>query len=125
VTQEEAEKIFKSWLDYLETADKFSKLMLPVPESFLPYPVKMLEEAMNIVAKDYFDSGDHKYAKSIQDNMGHLARSFKGGRLMTDEEALEEMKSTLDMILQDTKLMKLLLRNLKESQKSWMKSRGS
>jgi hypothetical protein len=123
VTKEEAKIIFKSWQDYIETADKFSKLWLPVPESFLPYPVKLLEEAINIVAEGYFDSGDHKMVKVIHETIGYLAWSTKDGGVMTDEEALNGMKSKLETILRDPELTKALLRNLKASQESWMKSR--
>ena len=58
MTKEEARIIFKSWQDYQEIGDRFLSFMLRVPESFLPYPADTLEEALNIIAKDYFDSGD-------------------------------------------------------------------
>ena len=53
MTLNEALIIYKSWQDYMEIGDKFFRLMLPIPESFLPYPADILEEALNIVAEHY------------------------------------------------------------------------
>src|SRR5882672_5902467 len=134
MTKEEAKIIFQSWREYMETADKFSKLMLHPPESFLPYPVATIEEALNIVAKDYFDAGDKKMAETIQTTMGGYLSgyfmSFSNGKMValdkpqTDEEMLEGMKRSLDLILSDPTLKKTVLENLKKSQESWIKTRS-
>ena len=118
----------------METADKFSKLMLTPPESFLPYPVKTLEEALNIVAKDYFDAGDKKMAETIQTTMASYLSSyfmsFEDKKLVAlesasaDEKMLEGMKKTIDLILGDPLLKKTVLENLKKSQESWIGTRN-
>jgi hypothetical protein len=126
VTKEEADRIFGAWQAYLETADRFSALMLKPPESFLPYPVDALKEASNIVAKRFFDAGDFKTSESIQSLIAfHLGGYFTSevNRRMTDEEALVKMREQLDLILRYPDLMKALLEKLKESQQSWMERR--
>lgn len=119
MTKEEARVIYKSWQDYIEIADKFFRLMLPVPESFLPYPAKTLEEALLIIAKDFFDSGDKVMSEKIKELMvGHLLG------IKSDEEAITDMKRKLDFIEQNPKLKKALLKSLKECQEGWIKSRS-
>jgi hypothetical protein len=119
MTKEEAWIIFESWQKYMEFADKFSKLMLTVPESFLPYPYDTLEEALNIIAKDYFDSGDAERSKIIQSTMASYLFSVK-----SDDEAITQMKKTIDLIEQNPELKKKILKSLKDCQESWIKSRN-
>lgn len=112
----------------MEIAEKFQCLMLRVPESFLPYPSDVLEEALNIIAKYYFDSGNQKMSENIKETMAFYLSPFfmtkeETGARRTDEEAITDMKKMLDLIEQDTKLKKALLKKLKESQDSWIKSR--
>jgi hypothetical protein len=133
MTKEEAQIIFQSWREYMETADKFSKLMLTPPESFLPYPVAVLEKALNIVAKEYFDNGDKKMAETIQTTMASYLTgyfmAFSDGKMVTldrpktDDDMLEGMKKSLDLILGDPALKKTVLENLKKSQDSWIGTR--
>jgi hypothetical protein len=127
MTMEEARVIFKIWQDYMEIADKFSRFMLTVPESFLPYPVNTLEKALNIIAKDYFDSGDKETSKVIQTTMASYLTPFydnKGENVISDEEAITRMKKMLDLIEQNPDLKKALLKSLKECQDNWIKSRS-
>lgn len=124
MTKEEARIIFKSWQDYQEIADKFLKFMLRVPESFLPYPADTLNEALNIIAKDYFDSGDKEKSEVIKNNMSYyLSPFFNEKGVIKDEEAITNMKKMLDLIEQSPKLKKAIIKSLKESQDSWIKSR--
>ncbi len=115
---DEAQVIFKSWQDFMEIADKFFRLMLPIPDSFLPYPSDILEEALNTIAQYYFDSGNKKMSKTIQETMGFY---LSPGR--TDAEAITKMKEMLDLIEKDPKLKTGLIKSLKECQDSWIKSR--
>ena len=130
MTKEEARIIFKSWQDYIEIADKLSKIFSVVPESFLPYPVDTLEEALNITAKDFFDSGDKKMSNNIQELMpSHLApyyftESGVTGIKIKDEEAIEWMKRELDLIEKNPELKKTIVKSLKETQDNWIKSRS-
>jgi hypothetical protein len=95
MTIDEAQVIFKSWQDYMESADKLSRLMLPVPESFLPYPADVLEEALNIISKCYFDSGNKRMSENIKKSMSYLLPFFmtkaETGARRTDEEAISEL----------------------------------
>ena len=132
VTLEEAQKIFKQWQAYQEIGDKLHTIFNTVPESFLPYPAEILEEALNIVAKHYFDSGNRRAAKNIQEmmmlHMGglYLSTNSKGkttalNRPMGDKEALKEMKEQLDFIITNPDLLKAKLKNLEKSKDSWAK----
>jgi hypothetical protein len=128
MTIEEARIIYRSWQNYMEISDKFHCLMLPVPESFLPYPADTLEEALNIIAKQFFDSGDKETSEEIKESMSLFLLPFsnfneKGG-VTSDGEAITSMKKMLDLIEQSPELKKALLEKLKESQNSWIKSRS-
>jgi len=135
MNRELARKIFECWQGYMETADRFHQLMITPPPSFLPYPIEILEEALNIVAKEYSDAGDRKRASDIQEMMltqlasYHLKTNGADGLgytdlPMTDEEALKQMQRTLDLILGDPSLKDVILKNLKKSQESWMEFRS-
>jgi hypothetical protein len=125
MTNEEARIIYKSWQNYMEIADKFFRLMLPVPESFLPYPADTLEEALNITAKDFFDSGDKEASDTIKNSMAlYLLPFFNEKGVVKDGEAITNMKKMLDLIEQSPELKKALLEKLKESQDGWIKSRN-
>ena len=102
MTLNEALIIFKSWQDYMEIADKFFRLMLPIPESFLPYPADILEEALNIVAKHYFANGF--YAREMTMPKGcalvgkihkseHLCIVSKGAVDIASEERTERISA--------------------------------
>jgi hypothetical protein len=84
---------------------------------------------LNIVAKEYFDMGDKRTARNIQETlMLHtvgLAFTPEGvtGRTLTDEEALITMRQTLDLILEHPELKAAHLENLKEAQESWAKTK--
>lgn len=126
MTKEEARIIFQSWQDYMEIADKFFRLHLHVPESFLPYPVEILEEALNIMAQEYFDVGDVRMSRMIQESMGGYLSGFYNadGTKITDEESITNMKKMLDLIERDPELKKAVVKSLRESQDSWIKSRS-
>jgi hypothetical protein len=134
MNREMAHTVFRCWQAYMETGDRFDKLMITPPPSFLPYPVEMMEEAINVVAKEYLDAGDHKTANEIQEMAAcHLAGYYLKGassggvsasaKCLSDEEALKEMRKTLDLLIENPSLMKTVLANLKASQTSWMESR--
>lgn len=134
MTIEEAKKIFDVWREYIEIADKLHSIFHIVPESFLPYPADVLEEALDIVAKDYFDAGHKRMAENIQEMMSlHLMPyhiTVVNGELTstnkkpTDEEALGEMKKKLDLILSNPELKDAVLANLKRVRDSWLKQKA-
>jgi hypothetical protein len=128
----EAEKIFKDWQNYQEIADKMSRVFVIVPESFLPHPVNKLEEALNIITKYFFDSGDKIMAENIRETMGaYLIGYFtkiSNGKVescdkISDEEALQRMKKSLDMKLENQELKETVLKSLKECSDSWLEFR--
>lgn len=126
--KEEAKKIYKDWKEYIEIGEKLSRIFIVVPKYFLPYPIKTLEEALNIIAKEYFDAGDKQMAKNIQETMVlHMGGYYltQSHTEMTDEEVFENMKKQLDFILVNAKLREAVIKNLKESQESWIKFRNS
>jgi ABC-type nitrate/sulfonate/bicarbonate transport system permease component len=93
MTKNEAKRIYDSWQESVETLDKVLKIFSVIPESFLPYPAEVLEEALNIIAKEYFENGNRRMAENIQATMTyHLAGLYMGtedgsGKI-TDEAAL-------------------------------------
>jgi hypothetical protein len=115
---DEAQKIFKYFQEYVEISDKLSKIFYKIPESFLPYPLPVLEEAINVLAKNYFDAGDYEKSKTIQSAINFLLFYSK------DEEAIESMKQNLTIMSQNPELKKTYLENLKSSRDSWAKSKN-
>lgn len=116
MTFDEADKIFKSWQEYVEIAGKLEKIFSTIPESFLPYPVEILEEALNIVAKRYFDTGDRKMSKTIQETIAAFLWTHE-----KDETAIESMEKNLDLMLKHPELREVKLAKLKECRDSWAK----
>ena len=127
MTKKEAKNIYEDWKANIEVLDKILTVFHIIPESFLPYSVETLEEALNIIAKDYFDMGDKRTARNIQEtmtlHMGGLYFTSEGvtGRKMTNEEALLSMKKRLDFIFENPELKEITLEKLKETQESWAK----
>lgn len=82
----EADKIFKNWSKWYWPCHfvLHSIFLSKVPESFLPYPQDVLEEALNIVAKHHYDNGDFQISKDIQESIASLCAYTK------DEEALQQ-----------------------------------
>jgi len=105
----------KDWQKYQEINDKLMKFFMfsGIPKSFLPYPEEILEEALNIVAKSYFDAGNSKTSNAIQETIASLLFYKR------DEEVFDEI--TRSIIRKDPKVKKALLNGLKESQDSWAK----
>ena len=131
ISIEEAQKIFREWQNYQEIADKMGTIFITVPESFLPYPADLLEEALNIIAKSYYDSGDKEASKNIQESVGrHLTgyyyhfdnssnKNVVTDTLASDEEVIRNMRRELDFMLNNPELLKTKLDSLKRSQNSW------
>jgi len=85
MNQSEATTIFNVWSKWAYPYHQllFSIFQEQIPESFLPYPKQLLEEALNAVSKAYFDSGDYEYSKAIQNTIPFLMFYSK------DEDALK------------------------------------
>jgi hypothetical protein len=82
----EAREIFRVWKEwYWPCHFLLDSVFGPtIPESFLPYPKDVLEEALNIVAKHYHESGNIRLSKGIQDAMMSVHYYAK------DEEAWDQ-----------------------------------
>jgi len=118
MTSEEADKVFKAFQEYIEVADKLSNVFHKIPESFLPYPLPVMEEALNVVAKQYFDTGDKKTSRSIQELMAmHL------GRVDKDKEALKAIKENLNLSFEHPELIDGKVSNLQRARDSWAEQR--
>jgi len=114
MTLEEANRIFRAWQEYIEISDKLRQLFVTIPESFLPYPSDVLEEALNVVAKDYFDSGDKETSKKIQELLVYHLAAYTD-----DAEALEGMEKKLALTLINPELKDAVITNLKRTRDSW------
>jgi hypothetical protein len=112
VTLDEADKICKVWQAYMEFHDKlFAVFSGSIPESFLPFPIEIFEEALNIVAKHYFDIRDHRNSKLVADTISFLMLYKK------DEKAIESF--IWHFSLPDVR--KIHLENLKKAHNNWLK----
>jgi hypothetical protein len=119
MTHEQANKIFETWKEFVEFADKFHRLfMCGVPESFLPYPHDVLEEALTIISKSYLDDGNKKMYDSIQSTMWSVI-----GGVKEDAEAFEQITKFLSMASEHPDLKATVLEKLKECRESWAKTR--
>ncbi len=113
MTFKQAQQIFNNWKEFIEINIKLQTIFGSIPESFLPNSPETLEEALNIVAKDYFDSGDKKMARNIQESIASLI-CYKD-----DKEALRDMHRKLEIILENPELEEGLLKTLKDTKDSW------
>ncbi|QSH39357.1 hypothetical protein JXR01_03615 [Candidatus Kaiserbacteria bacterium] len=118
MTIQEAENILKSWQEFVEFADKLSKISMSLPESLLPYPITALEEAANIIAKMHFDSGDKETGEIVQNGVFGYLVFFK-----SDKEAIDGLRSKLNMMEESSELKAAILKNLKEAKISWEEHR--
>lgn len=116
MTIEEAKKIFVGWQEFVEIDDKLSKVFWShIPESLLPYKKYLIEEALNIIAEDYFSAGDNEASRNVQGSMLNLMR-YKN-----DEEAIQDILN-LEYLKNDD-LRKVCIENLRKSFDSWEKSK--
>ncbi|MBF8250178.1 MAG: hypothetical protein HW400_779 [Candidatus Levybacteria bacterium] len=115
MTLEEADKISRDWKAFAEINDKLWKIFTSIPESFLPYPSKILEEALNIVAKSYYDERDIKTSDIIKNSISLLIKYKK------DEDAIEDIAD--NFILKNPKSREAYLSSLKRTRDFWLESR--
>ena len=113
----EANEIFKVWKEwYYPCHFLLDSVFGPeIPESFLPYPKDVLEEALNIVAKDFFDRGDIKTSKDIQKTMISIYHYLE------NEKAWEKAAK----LFSNPEMMRAMLgfvENFKKDYISWLKN---
>lgn len=128
----EAYVIYEDWLSYQEIAEKLDKtFMTTMPESFLPYPVEVLEKALNLVANHYESIGDKERAEQIRKNMtlylvGYFLKDDDGNMIKKedrDKVALLNMKRTLEMMFANEEFLDIKLKDLKDSRTFWLNRR--
>ena len=108
----EADKIFKNWSQWYWPCHFIlhSIFLSKIPESFLPYPQDVLEEALNVVAKHYHDISDLKASNNIQESIASLCAYTK------DEEALQLAHENFS----NPALVKLIHNYIKNYKKDWI-----
>lgn len=74
MTLDEARDITRIWSEFLEYANgKLLKFfMSEIPEYFLPFTKKTIEEAVNIIAEDHHKHGNHEVVKALQATISAL-----------------------------------------------------
>lgn len=134
MTIEEALKIYDIWISYQGPLDKIRKIFTIIPPQFLPYPPKILDEALQLVEQYYADIGETRLANSIQstrmyhligynihfDDEGHF--SYRDDDEIDNHEILKTMENNLKMILESPELEKLKLNNLENAFNSWIET---
>jgi len=114
MTLDEANRIVRIWGAYLEYChDRLQALFIAnIPESLLPYPPAMLEEALNIIAKHYHDIGDYDKSKLIQ-------KSFDALLLYdNDEESIQGAAKIFNM----PEVREAIISNMKKVRRNWIKT---
>lgn len=117
MTREEAEIVFRDWQAYVEINDKLFQLFGPsIPKSFLPYPPDILEKALNIIARVYFEDGDINMHTMIRESVTTIL-CYKD-----DEEAAGNIVNGVR--LRHAELRKVFIGKLQKSRDSWVKLKG-
>ena len=117
MTREEAEIVFRDWQAYVEINDKLFQLFGPsIPKSFLPYPSDILEKALNIIAKVYFEAGDINTHTMIRESVTTIL-CYKD-----DEEAISNIVDGIR--LRHAELRKIFIKKLQKSRDTWAKFKG-
>jgi hypothetical protein len=119
ITEEEANKIYSDWIEYVEINDKLTKIFPVIPMSFLPHPIELLEQALNIVAERYWNNGNKKLCTYIQESMCTL------GSYKNDEEAIRSLIKDLQFLLDNPEVLNSKLVNLKRSRAGFAIDKGS
>ena len=116
MTLDEASKIVQIWGRYLEYFQGKLNFIFSarIPESFLPCPLKTIEEAINIVAEQYHNQGNQEAVNALQSGIGWLTA------YTNDEKAVLSAAKAFN----DPKWRKAMLPAFKKFQKNWIKSQG-
>jgi hypothetical protein len=113
MTFDEANKIYRVWRKWYWPINFIleSIFLTKKPESFLPYPKEVLEEALNIVAKYYFENGKIKHSKLIQDSIPAI------WEYTNDEESFKQAS----VILAQPEMWEAILIHIAKFQDDWLK----
>lgn len=85
LTHEEADNIVAVWGSYLEHSGGLRFLFgASIPESLLPYPIAILQGALNKMEAYYFKHGHHDRVKLLEETEAMLMQ------YTSDEDAIDE-----------------------------------
>ena len=114
MTFTEADKIVQIWVRYLEyVSGKVAMVFgVRIPESFLPFPKDVLNEALNIMSEHHLETGNQRRADLIKETAAEL------NAYVDDEEAVLQAAK----LFNDPKWREVMLPSFKEFQKKWIKT---
>lgn len=119
MTIDEADKVVSIWGKYLEyCSGRFNMIFLhnkgKIPESLLPFPKLVLEDALNIMDKHYFDTGNKRGMELMRATMVELVL------YEDDEKALQNAGESLS----DPEKRKRIVTAIKDWQRTWLTTQG-
>jgi hypothetical protein len=108
----EADEIFRVWkLWFYPTHNYlFSVFMSHIPESFLPFPKEILEEALEKIATLYQDSGEKKLSEALRITMSFICY------YTNDQIAFDMLKEKLS----HNELKEAFAQNAKKFTQEWV-----
>jgi len=114
MTLNEASKITQIWGRYLEYVG--AKLLIVfcarIPESFLPFPIDTLAEALNIMIEYHHKRGNQRVVEGLKVAFGALTM------YVDDEEAILEAAKNFN----EPMWRERFIRDLKKWQNDWIKT---
>lgn len=108
----EADKIFKVWSQWHWPFHSMlhSIFSSNIPESFLPYSLDDLNEAITIIANHYNDIGDQESAELVYKSIGSLLFYKK------DDDAFQQASKNMS----DPKIREVMLIRITNFKKDWI-----
>ncbi len=107
----EAKQIFDVWRKWVWPCHSmlFTIFCGQIPESFLPYPEDVLNEALTMMANYYYKYGNKEIAEAIIGTRDYISFYTK------DEESVEMLKKLLEI----PGMQEALLENISRYKKDW------
>jgi len=117
MTLDEATKIVQIWGKYVEYVDGKIRFLFCgyIPESFLPVPKTILEEAVNILAEHYYNNGNQDAISVLQSTIPLLIS------YVDDEKAVLKAAE----IYNNPSWRETMLPGFKKFQETWIKTKGA
>lgn len=116
MTIREAGKIVEIWGRYLEFCSKLIVVFgHKIPDSFLPFPKDILDEAIDIIIDQYHKEGNKHMINVLEESRYDLYI-----RYVNDEEALINAAE----MFSNSELRQALATSLKELQQEWIKTQS-
>ncbi len=114
MTLDEADKIVKIWGKHVEYFNRIALLLFgaSAPESILPFPKNIIQEACNMVAEHHHNNGNLEIVRAIE--------SCEAFLLVYNDDAESLLQAA--KLWNDPKWRENLLPALKQSQADWIKT---